>query len=600
MPLTFDAMQALVTRTTLTWRPAMTSNTKLEPHQVRARLGALPPGGTATLKSREHAALAKLTQPEPRGVAAASAPPASFDWRSTPDGNFVTAVKDQAGCGSCVAFGTTAVLESMVRITAKQPRLAVNLSEAFVFFCLGPSHGAGPCPDGGWWADEALTAMKAGVPDDRNYPYTDLDQPCRRGSDWKSRLTKFSSWTRKTSLKSMKSYLSSVGPMVACFTVYEDFFYYYAGGIYQHHPTTSGEIVGGHCVAIIGYDDVNKCWIAKNSWGTGWGDKGYFRIAYGSAGIDAEMWGIDGTVSSPLIRTRARLVASGAGNVWHTARSGSGSWQQAVNRLDTGSGDPGMFTAVTAAATINRLHVFGLVNGKLWYTRQRSGAGWAKWAKPTTKTPTGVAGWTAISCAAAGDVVHLTALADGVIWHTRRTSKSNWQGNWVRVSPATGGPGKFTALSLATNGTETILVGVAAGKLWLTTRKPDGSWSAPAEIIPGTGSAPGTFTAVGTAVVAGRLNLVALCAGRPWHLERDLTGTWGTFTELTSASPTAPTSFTKVALADTGRTLQVLALAGGKPWHRIRKPDGSWAASFGNVGAQITGEPAVLDSIDIA
>jgi hypothetical protein len=61
-------------------------------------------------------------------------------------GNYVSKVKDQGGCGSCVAFGVTALVESMVRIAAKQPSLAVDLSEAHSFFCYGPDWGAGRCP----------------------------------------------------------------------------------------------------------------------------------------------------------------------------------------------------------------------------------------------------------------------------------------------------------------------------------------------------------------------------------------------------------------------------------------------------------------------
>ena len=52
-----------------------------------------------------------------------------------------------------------------------------------------------------------------------------------------------------------------------------------------------GEYVGGHCVCIIGYDDAQKCWIAKNSWGKGWGEQGFFRIGYGECGIDARCGG---------------------------------------------------------------------------------------------------------------------------------------------------------------------------------------------------------------------------------------------------------------------------------------------------------------------
>jgi C1A family cysteine protease len=31
---------------------------------------------------------------------------------------------------------------------------------------------------------------------------------------------------------------------------------------------------------IVGYNDAEQYFIVKNSWGTGWGEAGYFRIAY--------------------------------------------------------------------------------------------------------------------------------------------------------------------------------------------------------------------------------------------------------------------------------------------------------------------------------
>lgn len=42
--------------------------------------------------------------------------------------------------------------------------------------------------------------------------------------------------------------------------------------------------MGGHAVEIIGYDDVAKAFIVKNSWGAGWGESGFFRIAYSEVG----------------------------------------------------------------------------------------------------------------------------------------------------------------------------------------------------------------------------------------------------------------------------------------------------------------------------
>ena len=98
----------------------------------------------------------------------------------------------------------------------------------------------------------------------------------------------------------MKAFIAQTGPLTACLTVYEDLYLHYTGNVYEYNSQTSGNEVGGHCVCIVGYDDDGKYWIAKNSWGTGWGTEGYFLIGYGNCGIDSEMWGINGTITSDV------------------------------------------------------------------------------------------------------------------------------------------------------------------------------------------------------------------------------------------------------------------------------------------------------------
>ena len=40
-------------------------------------------------------------------------------------------------------------------------------------------------------------------------------------------------------------------------------------------------------MTLVGYDDGQGCWIAKNSWNTGWGDSGFVRIGYGECRIES-------------------------------------------------------------------------------------------------------------------------------------------------------------------------------------------------------------------------------------------------------------------------------------------------------------------------
>lgn len=61
----------------------------------------------------------------------------------------------------------------------------------------------------------------------------------------------------------------------------ESGFYRYTSGIYQN-PRCTSLPGGGHAVTIVGYSYDARTnsgyWRVRNTWGSGWGDKGYFNI----------------------------------------------------------------------------------------------------------------------------------------------------------------------------------------------------------------------------------------------------------------------------------------------------------------------------------
>ena len=224
--------------------------------------------------------------------------PASWDWRNALGGHdWTTPPKDQGQCGSCVSFSTVGALEALYKILKGDSTLKPNYSEAHLFFCNN-RHCHQKLPDGnddplyGWDAPEALDYIRDyGVPDDSCFPYTDHDQPCNTCTDWKQKATHITGWKTISSSDEMKKWLSTRGPLVTGFDVYEDF-QHYNGGVYSH---VYGVYQGGHCVLVVGYNDADQCWICKNSWfGTQWGEGGFFRIEYGQCNIDAEMYAISG------------------------------------------------------------------------------------------------------------------------------------------------------------------------------------------------------------------------------------------------------------------------------------------------------------------
>jgi hypothetical protein len=260
-------------------------------------LGFAPGPEDHTIEEREQFALANHKRFMAMAAAPAGPPPypPAIDWRHLaahaplPAGNYVTPVEDQKSCGSCVAFGTVATLESAVRIHAKAPTKAVDLSEADLFYCHAEAEQGRRC-NTGWWPDAALTVcQKVGVVDAACFPYTPGDQPCKKCPDWQKRLTKISKWHKITTPNEMRQWIAERGPVVTCISVYADFYNYHSG-VYHH---VSGALEGGHCICCVGYDDAKRYWICKNSWNITWGDHGFINIAYGQVGVDAAMWALE-------------------------------------------------------------------------------------------------------------------------------------------------------------------------------------------------------------------------------------------------------------------------------------------------------------------
>jgi hypothetical protein len=266
------------------WRPRQTRHSNLSDEDKRDLLGV----------TVDPVSLAAVMRPEAMAMAPAPNYAPQVDWRNH-NGNHVTPVKDQRNCGSCVSFCTVGTVESMASIECGQ---LLDLSEADLHFCS--SHGAN-C--GGWWPDNAIAAVKTrGIPDDACFPYAsafaapppDPNPMCIVGPDRDARAVKVTNSTTLVNVVDRKNYLSNVGPAIAIIHVFNDFFSY-ASGVYHH---VSGNEVGLHCIEVIGYSETERCWICKNSWGQGWGAAGFFKIAYGEAGIDSDFpfWGVQGVV----------------------------------------------------------------------------------------------------------------------------------------------------------------------------------------------------------------------------------------------------------------------------------------------------------------
>ena len=179
-----------------------------------------------------------------------------------------TSVKNQGSCGSCYAFGACATYESNALVKTGR---TYDLSEQDFMMKAKAQGPYGGC--NGWWLDKAMELLKnKGVTSEAKCPYKAKEEACpATGNEYK-----ISSYGRTTDLNTIKAKLQSCGALYCAFMVYNDF-RSYKSGVYRY---TSGSRLGGHAVTLVGYDDAKQAFKVKNSWGTGWGENGYFWIGY--------------------------------------------------------------------------------------------------------------------------------------------------------------------------------------------------------------------------------------------------------------------------------------------------------------------------------
>ncbi len=199
----------------------------------------------------------------------------SVDWRNRFGWPWLTRIKDQDPCESCWVFSAVGMVEAMTRIEHAVWSLR---SEGDVHDGLGANCGTTGWPTG------ALDWMKQnGVADPGCWPYETQNLAYKPTPDRDGRTVKLTDYVTLNNIDDQKAWIDNVGPLSACFTVYNDFFGY-SSGVYTANTGTG--VAGGHCIVIVGYDDNQQAWLVRNSWGTGWGMAGYCWFGYGQADID--------------------------------------------------------------------------------------------------------------------------------------------------------------------------------------------------------------------------------------------------------------------------------------------------------------------------
>lgn len=216
-----------------------------------------------------------------------STPPTSFDLRSS---NYTTSAKNQGNCGSCWAFASIGSVESnwLINNYGNYDLSENNMKNCHNFFWSA-------CDGGNSEIASSYLTLK-GIVSESDDNYRDYSQSCNSSVNsfaYISNLYYLPNRSNSGYEDILKNIIMEFGGVFSSMT--------WSGRYYNSNARTyryTGTAVQNHAILIVGWNDnmtvtVNGrtstgAWIAKNSWGSSWGDNGYFYIAYDDTRINGE------------------------------------------------------------------------------------------------------------------------------------------------------------------------------------------------------------------------------------------------------------------------------------------------------------------------
>jgi len=203
--------------------------------------------------------------------------PTSVDLRVQYD----TPVEDQGNLGSCTGNAIAEAIEMIDRKNGK----SLELSRLFIYYYERLIEGTVNYDNGAYIRDGIKACYTYGAPLESLWPYniSKFRTAPNTAAVKDAAKRKVTLYERALDFNACINALSNGYPVIIGFTVYSSFRnsnWSRTTSVMPYPNTRSESVLGGHAVLLVGYNNSTQRFTVKNSWGTNWGDKGYFYMPY--------------------------------------------------------------------------------------------------------------------------------------------------------------------------------------------------------------------------------------------------------------------------------------------------------------------------------
>lgn len=194
-------------------------------------------------------------------------------------------IRNQGAYGSCVGHAAEGV--KGIQEAINYPGKGYDFSPLFVYALAKQQDGI-PTTEGTYPRVVMSILKNTGICQEIDFPYSRMSWPTLPAipdnATSKAAQFKIGAYASVNTLDEVKQAVSMGNPVMGALMVCDNFVEGVGADGFVAKP--EGKMLGGHAITVIGYNDI-LAWNGytgfleiRNSWGTGWGDKGYGWIPY--------------------------------------------------------------------------------------------------------------------------------------------------------------------------------------------------------------------------------------------------------------------------------------------------------------------------------